>query len=98
MEYNEALQFVEKNLHLIGKKDKGATIEELILVPTNAALRDDFLKLYLRTLDGNLAIQPYIGADVDIVAVFDKKRIVSQGVFFHTNILNLPDNLEVITE
>jgi len=98
MEYIKAILLLANNSHLIGKKDKGATIEELILVPTNNELRDEFLKLYLRTQDGQVAIQPFTGTDVDIVAVFDKKRIEIQGIFFHTNIFNLPDNLEVVTE
>jgi hypothetical protein len=42
-------------LHLIGKKDKGAIIEELILIPSNAGLKDDFLKLYLSSLNGNVS-------------------------------------------
>lgn len=98
MDINEATILKAKNLHLIGKKDKGATIDELILIPTNSDLADKFLQIYLRILDGEKAIIPFAGSDVYIVAVFDKKRISGQNFFFHTDILNLPDELGVITE
>lgn len=98
MEYNKALKVLANNKHLIGKMDKGATIDELILVPTNSNLTESFLKLYLQTLDGNKAIIPFLNVDVDVVAVFDKKRIVGQGIFFHTNIYNLPEILGIKDE
>ena len=97
MEFNQAILLKEKNKHLIGKNEKGATIEELILVPTNHESADQFLKIYLQILDGEKAIIPFSGNDVDIVAVFDKKRI-NGGFFLHTNILNLSDELGVIKE
>lgn len=98
MEFDKATELKEKNNHLIGKKDSGATIDELILVPTNADLAEECFKIYLQTLDGEQAILPFAGEDVDIVAVFDKKLIHNRGVFFKTDIFNLPDDLEVITE
>jgi hypothetical protein len=98
MNYNEAVVLKEKNSHLIGKKDKGATIDELILVPTDEDLAEKVLKLYVQTLDSEKAIEPFAGMDVCIVAVFDKKRIRGQNFFFKTDILNLPDELGVITE
>lgn len=98
MDYQTAINLKIKNKHLIGKLDKGATIDELILVPTNANLTDKFIKLYLQTLDGDESILPFTSSDVDIVAVFDKDRIDGQGVFLHTSIFNLPDNLGVFIE
>ncbi|MBI3510736.1 MAG: hypothetical protein HY064_08730 [Bacteroidetes bacterium] len=97
MEFKQAILLKEKNKHLLGKQDKGATIEELILVPTNNESAEEFLKHYLQILDGEKAIIPFSGSDVDIVAVFDKKKIHA-GFFFHTNILNLSDELRVINE
>lgn len=97
MEFNQAIKLKEKNKHLLGKKDKGATIDELILVPTNNDSAEEFLKIYLQLLDGDKAIIPYTGSDVNVVAVFDKKR-THQGFFFFTNIFNLPDELGVIEE
>ena len=98
MNFNEAIILKAKNLHLIGKKDKGATIDELILVPTDQNLADQFLKLYIQTLDGDAAIKPFAGTDVFIVAVFDKKRISGQDFLFQTNIINLPSDLGAIIE
>lgn len=94
MNFNEALELKNKNGHLIGKKDNGATIDELILVPTDSELADIVLKNYLLTLDGNTAVIPN-GADLDVVVVFDKKRIRSQNFFLKTSIFNLPAELGV---
>lgn len=98
MNYDKALLLLEKNQHLIGKTDNGSTIEELIIVPTDAQLKETFLKIYLQTLNGERAIQSFIGADVDIIAVFDKERIDAQGTFLYTNIFNLPDRVKAIIE
>lgn len=97
MDFETAEKLKRKNAHLIGKKDKGATIEELILVPTNVDLADAFLKLYLQTLDGKKSISPFAEEDMCVVAVFDKHRIAS-GFFFHTDISNLPESLGVVME
>lgn len=97
MDFQKAEQLKRKNSHLIGKRDNGQTIDELILVPSNPDLAVDFFKLYRQTLDGEKSILPFTGTDVDIVAVFNKKYF-EQSFFFHKNILDLPDGLEVITE
>lgn len=98
MDFKKAEDLKRKNGHLIGKKDNSATIDELILVPTDASIKEKFLTHYLQILDGDEAIRSFIGVDVDIVAVFDKGRIDGQDIFFHTSIYNLPDNLGAITE
>jgi hypothetical protein len=97
MEFTQAILIKEKNKHLLGKIDNGATIDELILVPTDNKSAEEYLKIYLQLLDGEKAIAPFKGFDVDIVAVFDKKRI-HQGFFFHTSIFNLSNQLGVISE
>lgn len=97
MEFTQALSIKEKNKYLIGKKNNGACIDELILVPTNNKVSEEFFKIYLQLLDGDKAIIPYSGFDVDIVVVFDKKRIC-EGVFSYMSIFNLPKELGIIEE
>ena len=98
MNYDKALLLLEKNQHLIGKTDNSSTIEELVIIPTDGQLREKFLKIYLQTLKGEKAIQSFIGAEVDVIAVFDKKRISFQGAFLYTNIFNLTDKFKVVIE
>ena len=98
MNFQKAKLIKELNINLIGKIYNEATIDELVLFPTNAELSERFTKLYLRTLDGDKAIIPFIGTDVDIVAIFDKNSIMKQHVLFHTSIFDLPKEFKIITE
>lgn len=98
MDFNTAQDLLIKNNHLIGQDMNGARINELILVPTNQNHADLFLRSYLRSLDFNEAIAPYAGSDVDVYVVANKSEINNIGVFFHTNIMNLGDEFNVVTE
>ena len=98
MNFQKAKLIKEQNVNLIGKMHNGATIDELVLFPTDSKLSEKFTKLYLLTLDGDKAIIPFIGTDVDIVAIFDKDRIMKHKVLFHTSIFNLPPEFKIITE
>lgn len=97
MEYKKAEQLKRKNVHIIGKQVNGMIIDELILVPTNADLSVDFFRLYRQTLDGTKSIFPFTGADVEILAVFNKKHI-TQSFFFSENLFDLPDNIGAVLE
>jgi hypothetical protein len=98
MEFAKADDLKRKNQHLIGKQYKGATIDELILFPTDIKLSKDYLNIYMQIKDGEQAIKPFSGVDVDVVAVFDKSTIDAQGFLFQTNILNLSSDLGVIID
>jgi len=95
MDFQEALSLQEKNKHLLGKKDKGLAISELILVPTDANLAEKYCQLYIKLLDGEKAAKLIWGADVNVVAVFDKEKIAGTGIFQGTDILLLSPELEV---
>ena len=49
-------------------------------------LRQQFEKLYVSSLDAQIAIKPFIAEDVDVLVVFDKKRIHEQGVLISTSL------------
>ena len=91
MNYEEAVQLKNKNEHLIGQKYRGGTIEELIIRPTNQNEFETFSKSYLRTMDAELSIQPFIGSDLTVDAVCDRAKIRTNNIFFRTEIGNLLD-------
>ena len=63
MKYEEAIKLRNKNLNLIGTTDdKGFIIGEILIVPTNEKLRNDYFAKYLLHKDANKAISPYIKA------------------------------------
>lgn len=98
MNYSKACELLLKNNHLLGGKYLGSTIDELILIPTDVELKNIFINIYLETMDGQKAIQSFVGTDVDIVAVFSKRKIELERVFFHINIFNLENDFTLITE
>lgn len=69
---------------MLGRSLSGASIDELIIAPTDMDLRQQFEKLYVSSLDAQMVIKPFIAEDVDVWVVFDKKRIHEQGVLIST--------------
>ena len=91
MNYEKAIELKKKNEHLIGQKYRGGTIEELIIRPINQKEFEAFSRSYLRTMDAELSIQPFIGSNLTIDAVCDRAKIRTDNIFFRTEIENLLD-------
>jgi hypothetical protein len=91
MNLEEATELKNNNEHLIGQKYRGGTIEELIIRPTNGNEFDAFVKSYLRTMNAELSIQPFLGSDLVVDAVCDREKIRTNNIFFRTEIENLLD-------
>lgn len=91
MNFKEATELKNKNEHLLGQKYRGGTIEELIIRPTNEKEFDAFAKSYLRTLNAELSIQPFLESDLTVVAVCDRAKIRTNNMFFRTELENLLD-------
>ena len=86
MRIEDALKKLRLHNDLLGKCLSGATIDELIIVHIDMDLRQQFEKLYVSSLDAQMAIKPFIAEDVDVWVVFDKKRIHEQGVLISTSL------------
>ena len=95
MNYNDAVKIAKANSHLIGKEWKGATIDEIIIVPTDAEQRTKFERLYAQTWDAQSAIEQFTNNDVDLAIVCNKSYMRTKGVFGFTSIHNLPEKYEV---
>lgn len=96
MNFKEATELKNKNEHLIGQKYRGGTIEELIIRPTNVREFEAFTKSYLRTMNAELSIQPFLESDLDVDVVCDREKIRTNSIFFRTELENLLDeNLDV---
>lgn len=95
MTFEQALQLTNQNRHLIGQTYRGATLDEIIIFPTNPDSNDVFKQVYISTGNAQHAITPFMAEDVHVAVVADKRRIVNQGIFLATNIENLIDELDV---
>jgi hypothetical protein len=75
MNFIQAKKLFDMNQQLIGRQIKGATIDELVICPTDKAQYEDFIKRHLTTHKGSEAILPFLNEDLDIFCVLDKQRI-----------------------
>lgn len=91
MNFIEAMKVADANQHLIGKSWKGATIEEIIIVPTDPIQSEEFSRMYIQTLDAQQSIVPYMNSDVDVFVVCDKQQIRTQKFLICTSICNFPE-------
>lgn len=71
-----------------------ASIDDLIIVPTNIALKRLFEELYISSLDAQAALVPFLDKDVDIMVIFDKHKIRSQNIIFSTTLDNVLKMIE----
>lgn len=87
MRFDEALKVIENNNHRIGlKTEKGGIIDELIIVPTDVNEREAVIRSYLFDFNAQKAIAPFFNSEVEVIAVIDKEKIVSHGVFLYQSI------------
>ena len=91
MDFKQATELKNNNEHLIGQKYRGGTIDELIIRPSNEKEFDAFVKLYLRTMNAELSIQPFLQSDLVVDVVCDKAKIKTNNIFFRTELENLLD-------
>lgn len=91
MNYKEAFELKNKNEHLIGQKYRGGTIDEIIIRPKNDEELDIFMKSYIRTLNAEKSLQPFLNSDLHVFAVCEKDKIKSSIFVFMTEIEKLFD-------
>lgn len=87
MNFFEALAIANHKEQLVGNlKKNGATLDEIVIAPSDAAEYQEFVKVYVDTLDAQRAIAPYINSDVIVLGVFDKNRIRHNNAIFISKI------------
>jgi hypothetical protein len=86
MTYNEALEVVNNNQNIIGKRIKGARIDEILIHPLNSKQWEEFSKSYVQSLNAQNSLLPYLGSDLGVSVVLDKQKIRSHSIFFYTSI------------
>ena len=94
MNFFDAVKVADANKHIIGKKWKDATIDEIIIVPTDSSQRVEYEKLYNMTLNAQESIAPFMSEDVEVM-VLCNKNLIRQGLLLWTSIYNLPKDYNV---
>jgi hypothetical protein len=91
MSFEEALQELKENTYLIGSKIAMGTIDELVVYPNDEDAKIAFKDIYIKTLNAEEAITPFINQEVSVSAIVDKKRI-KQGFFLTYNLEDIKLN------
>ena len=94
MNFYDAVKIAQNNKHLIGKKLKGVTIDDIIIAPTNAHSQEKFQQLYVQTLNPYESITPFMNEDVEVF-VINKELIKAPGAFMAESIYGLPEEYNV---
>ena len=87
MGIQEALEKIDTHKDLLGKQLNGASIDDI-------ALKRQFEKLYISSLDAQAALVPFLDKDVDIMVIFDKHKIRRQNIIFSTTLDNVLKMIE----
>jgi len=69
MKYLEALEIVKKMQGLIGRTVQGATIDKIIICPTNHDYLQIFETRYKETFSADFAIAPFKNEDVEVAVI-----------------------------
>ncbi len=94
MNFLDAVKIAQNNKHLIGKELKGITIDDIIIVPTNAHSQEKFQQLYVQTLNAQASIEPFKNEDVEVY-IINKGLIRTQGFFLPESIYRFPEEYNV---
>lgn len=86
MNYQEAIDLKVQKKNLIGTIDeKGFYIDELVIVPKDQTLQQEFWRKYMLSMDAEAAILPYTNESLDVWAI-DKHHLQEAGVLFFTSL------------
>lgn len=86
MKYKEAQEVIRNHSHLIGKiNEKGFVINELIIVPQDVKMRNQYIQSYIQTKDAVRSIKPYIDEELSVWAI-DTKHLIESNVLFYQEI------------
>ena len=98
MDFFKAVKLAKANEHLVGKVVKGAMVDEIIIMPTNEEEQKAYWQYFVKYLDAQRAIVPFMTSDVEVFALFDKRLIRSENISVTCNIVNLPTEIGAITD
>lgn len=98
MEFLTAVSLANKNAHLIGLNHNGMTISEIIVYPTEQEAFRQFNELYYSELNAKKAITPFMSLDVRVGVIMDKEKIRSRSILLHTDLNNIPSELNPVLE
>lgn len=87
MKFKEALLVANEKEKLVKQlKFNGATLDEVLIAPTNPDEFSKFEKSYVDTLNAEAAIVPFMQSDLKVIGVFDKHLIRKENIVIFSEI------------
>lgn len=87
MTFLKALEVANEKSHLVNVlKSHEAVLSEIIIAPSDKIEFEQFKKLYIETLDAQEAVVPFMQSDLIVLGVFDKHRILKEGILLISEI------------
>lgn len=84
MKYEKAKLVVQNNLHLIGTiNEKGFEVSEIIIVPSDATEREQFMRQYLFNRNAQKSIQAFAKSELEVWAI-DTKHLFKANILFYS--------------
>ena len=86
MTYQEALNFIKEHEYLIGHVDKkGFVVSQLIIVPGDKSIRDEFLSKFAINTDFRLDESLLVNNDVEVWSV-DTTHLERANILFYNKL------------
>jgi|GEM_PF-1623550 len=83
MNYYQAQIVVQNSQHLIGSvNERGFEVSDVIIVPSDASLREQFIKHYMFSHNAVKSIQPFTDTDVEVWGI-DTKHLFKANILFY---------------
>jgi len=103
MTHTEAQSRITALQPLLDRRYNGMDIDEVIAAPSDAADFALFSDRYMQTFDATFALEPFVGADLKLIAVLNRFHIREYGFFYQVDVETLrtapdfpwPDTLDM---
>lgn len=83
MTYLEALEFKNSNQSLRGSTtSSGFVMDEIIIVPSDTAVRERFFQSYLLYGNDEIALEPFKNLDLEVWGI-NKNYLIENNVLFY---------------
>ena len=83
MNFQEALELIERKKDILGSTtEKGVTIDLILVVPTDSEQREAFVQILMLTRSPQQAILPFTNGDVEVWAT-SSNCLYNQNILFY---------------
>ena len=76
MNLEQAAKLYEDVKYLVGSKIDILTIDKILIVPNNNSERNQYLEIYLKTNNSNIALAPFLKSDLTVIFLYKANEVL----------------------